>query len=106
MLMLHKEADIAVAEAAALEEEAERESRKSVSDEVKRERTQEYVQSQIRSSEPQGPPLLPTNDNSSHSRETLLTCLIQSSDVISDFSCKRSTPIRHAVTIEDLVSAH
>ncbi|XP_060758870.1 uncharacterized protein LOC132869609 isoform X1 [Neoarius graeffei] len=74
VLMLHREADIAVAEAAVLEEEAECESRKSVSDGVKRERTQEYVRSQIKLSEPQGPPPVPpANDNNGHSGETLVT---------------------------------
>lgn len=74
VLMLHREADIAEVEAAVLEEEAECESRKSVSEEVKRERTQEYVQSQIRLSEHQGAPLLtPANDNNGHSGETLVT---------------------------------
>lgn len=74
VLMLHREADIAVAEAAVLEEEAECESRKSVSDGVKRERTQEYVRSQIKRSEPQGPPPVPpANDNNGHSGETLVT---------------------------------
>ncbi|KAJ0019926.1 hypothetical protein NQD34_007495 [Periophthalmus magnuspinnatus] len=56
--MLKREADAAVAEADAIKDGIE--SRRSVSDRAKRERTNEYVQSQMNYSKPQSPPPVPT----------------------------------------------